>query len=72
MSCGCAELRQLYDVRRDVTALQLRQLGFYLSEMIPDSAFVRRIAVGFQPDEILQDGTASLGLQVLDRFQPVG
>lgn len=60
--------RLRFDVVRDVTALQLRQLGFYIGEMIPDQAFVRRTAVGLDSDEILDDGTATLRLDLLEPF----
>ncbi len=59
---------QPFDPRRHITAGQLRRLGFYLSEWIPDAAFVRRIAVGLIDNERLNDGTATLGLRVLEPF----
>jgi len=52
-----------------VTAGQLRRLGFLLSEMIDNAAFVRRDAVGLDNREDLDDGTASLRLRVLLPFQ---
>ena len=57
-----------YDPRRHITAGQLRRLGFYLSELVPDRSFVRRVAVGLAGHEALDDGTASVGLQVLEPF----
>ena len=57
-----------FDARLHVTAWQLRRLGFYLSEMIPDLAFVRRVAVGLDGDEELRDGSASLRLCLLEPF----
>jgi len=51
-----------------ITARQLRGLGFYLSEMIPDEAFVRRVAVGLNDDEELDDGSSTLGLRVDEPF----
>jgi hypothetical protein len=57
-----------YRPHQHVTVQQLRRLGFYLPENLPDQAYVRRIAVGLNPTERLNDGTASVGLQVLDCF----
>lgn len=57
-----------YDPEQHITAQQLRGLGFYLSEMIPDDAFVRRVAVGLNEEEELDDGSTTLGLQVDEPF----
>jgi hypothetical protein len=57
-----------YDPRVHITAGSLRRLGFYLSEMIPDQAFVRRIAVGLDATEQFNDGSATLGLSVVEPF----
>jgi len=47
----------------------LRLLGFYLSEAIPDEAFVRRVAVGLNGVELLDDGSPTSGLLVLEPFR---
>jgi hypothetical protein len=60
--------RPLFNPRSHITAGQLRRLGFYLSEMIPDSDYVRRIAVGLDDAEHLHDGSATLGLKVIEPF----
>ena len=57
-----------YSPRRHITATELRRLGFYLSEMIPDDAFVRRYAVGFDDSEPLNDGSVTVRLNVLEPF----
>jgi len=57
-----------YDPDVHVTAGQLRRLGFYLSEMLPDTAYVRRVAVGLDVAEPLEDGSATLRLDVLEPF----
>jgi hypothetical protein len=58
-----------FDPRRHITARQLRKLGFILRENIPDRSFISRHAVGFCEHELLDDGTASLGLIVLQPFE---
>lgn len=58
-----------YCPRAHITAGQLRKLGFYLCEMIPDEAFVRRVAVGLAGDEPLVDESATLRLRVLEPFR---
>ena len=58
-----------YNPSVHITARQLRRLGFYLSEMIPDRAFVRRIAVGLFPEEQWNDGSPTVALEVLEAFQ---
>ena len=57
-----------YDPVVHITAGQLRKLGFYLSEMIPDRAFVRRVAVGLNSQERLDDGSPTVELKVLEPF----
>jgi len=57
-----------YNPRQHITAGQLRRLGFYLSELIPDTAFVRRIAVGLRGEERLNDGSPTAALIVLEPF----
>lgn len=57
-----------YDPQRHITARQLRRLGFYIRETIPDEAFVRRVAVGLDDAEDLNDGTATLGLKICEPF----
>lgn len=51
-----------------ITAAQLRRMGFLVAESVPDEAFVRRIAVGLDDRELLDDGSASLGLEILEPF----
>jgi len=58
-----------FDPTVHITAGQLRRLGFYLSEMIPNGAFVRRVAVGMLPDEDVTDESASIALAVLEPFE---
>lgn len=60
--------RPAYDPDRHITARELKGLGFYLHDNLPDEAFVRRAAVGLDPAEDLDDGTATLGLSVLEPF----
>ena len=60
---------QPYDARYHITARQLRRLGFYLSEMVPDEAFVRRVAVGLDNREPLNDGSPTWGVRVLEPFK---
>lgn len=57
-----------YDPTVHITAGELRGLGFYLCEWIPDRAFVRRIAVGPDRHERLDDGSPSVGITVLEPF----
>lgn len=57
-----------YDPQRHVTAGQLRELGFYLSEIIPDPAFVSRVAVGLDGREPAGDGSPTNRLIVLEPF----
>jgi hypothetical protein len=59
---------QPYSRRRHITARELRGLGFYLSEMIPNEAFVRRIAVDLDPTEPVNDGTPTCRLLVAEPF----
>ena len=35
-----------FDARSHITAGELRRLGFYLSEILDNRAYVRRVAVG--------------------------
>ena len=63
-------LRHNFNPIVHVTAGQLRRLGFYLCEMTPDDAFVRRVAVGLDDCEPLNDGSATLRLVVLEPFVP--
>lgn len=62
------KMAYIFDPRRHITARELRELGFYLSEMIPDHAFVRRIAVGLDGGEDLHDGSATLRLCLYEPF----
>lgn len=55
-----------------ITAGQLRHLGFLLSEMIPDDAFIRRTAVGFHDKEKIADGRLRPRLRVLEQFRAAG
>jgi len=59
----------LFDPKVHITAGQLRGLGFYLSEWIPNGAFVRRVAVGVAADEDVKDESASVALDVLEPFE---
>ncbi len=52
-----------------VTAAQLRRLGFYIQENIPDDSYVRRSSVALDPCEIFDDGTSTLGLVLLEPFR---
>lgn len=58
-----------FDQQRHITARQLRALGFYVREDVPGNAYVQREAVGLRDEEDLDDGTATLGLNVLERFR---
>lgn len=60
-----------YDPSIHITAGQLRGLGFYLQELIPDEAFVRRIAVGPRGQERIDDGSPTVGLEVLEPFREI-
>lgn len=60
--------RNIFDPDVHITAGELRRLGFYLSEMLPDRAYVRRVAVGLCATELLADGSGSVGLSVLEPF----
>ena len=57
-----------YNQKLHITAGELRRLGFYVSEMLADEAFVRRVAVGFNAREAIDDGTATLGLRIFEPF----
>ena len=57
-----------YNAKTHVTAGELRRFGFYMRETLSDRAFVRRMAVGLQSRERLRDGSATLGLKVLEPF----
>lgn len=57
-----------YDPACHITAGQLRSMGFYICENISDDAFVRREAVGLNAAEDFCDGSATLGLEVLEPF----
>lgn len=59
-----------YDPARHVTAGELRQLRFYLPEILHDDSFVRREAVGCDEAEVLDDGSATIGLNVVETFEP--
>ena len=59
-----------FNPHHHITAGELRRLGFYLSEILADRAYVRRIAVGLDEREVLRDGTATLRLNVLEPFTP--
>lgn len=58
-----------YHPRFHITAGQLRELGFYLCEMIPDEDFVRREAVGLDDGEEFYDDSATLRLRVREPFR---
>lgn len=64
--------RDYYNPDRHVTAGQLRRLGFYVAEPVENDAFVPRAAVGLDDDEQLHDGSATLGLDLLEPFMPAG
>ena len=58
-----------FDPQVHITAGQLRRLGFYLSEMIPNGAYVRRVAVGVSRYEDIHDESASTRIDVLEPFE---
>lgn len=58
-----------FNPREHITAGQLRRLGFYVSEIVPEDSYVRRAAVGLDDDENIRDGTAGLRLLVLEPFE---
>ncbi len=61
-----------YDPQQHITARQLRRLGFYLSETLPDDAYVRRVAVGTDEAEDVDDGSPTVRLCLLEPFtQPM-
>src|ERR1039458_8707280 len=57
-----------FDPQQHITAGQLRRLGFLLCEIIPDEAFVRRIAVSVA-DEYIEEPAATLGLALREPFR---
>lgn len=57
------------DPKDTVTAAQLRRLGFYVRENVPDDSYVSRAAVMLDPDEDFCDGTSTLGLVLLEPFK---
>ena len=57
-----------YDPQRHITAGELRALGFLVCENVEDADYVRRVAVGVDPRQDLDDGSPSLALLVLERF----
>jgi hypothetical protein len=60
--------RARYDRKHHITAGELRRLGFYVAETLPDRAFVRRIAVGPDGREPVRDGSPTVRLRVLEPF----
>ena len=55
-----------FDPQVHITAGQLRRLGVYLSELIPNDAFVRRVAVGVKDDDVLAE--KAVRVRVLEPF----
>lgn len=58
-----------FDPHIHITAGQLRRLGVYVQEVVPDRAFVRRIAVGFDDQELMNRKAATVRVRVLEEFQ---
>ena len=58
----------MFDPQVHITAGQLRRIGVYLSELIPNEAFVRRVAVGIKPDNNIKDDDKALHINVLEPF----
>ena len=52
-----------------VTAGQLRRIGFYVREDVENDDTVRRSAVTLDPSEDFDDGSATLGLLLLEPFR---
>jgi hypothetical protein len=61
--------KKRFNPRVHITAGQLRRLGAYVPELVPNGAFVRRAAVGFDDSEKLDRGTATVKVAVLEPFQ---
>ena len=57
-----------YDPVIHITAGELRKLGFLISEIVHDDAFVRRVAVGLDGVEPLSRETCTVKLAVLEMF----
>lgn len=66
-----ATLSPTFDPKVHITAEELRGLGFYLSEWVPNGAYVRRVAVGVKTDEDVKGESASVALDVLEPFEVV-
>lgn len=66
-----AALTSPFDPQVHITAEELRGMGFYVSEWVPNGAYVRRVAVGVRADEDVKDESASIAIDVLEPFELV-
>ena len=63
--------RERFNTRIHITAGQLRRLGVLVRETVPDRAFVRRNAVGFDDQELISRKSSTVAVQVLEPFQAI-